>query len=139
MSANCEAVLMLDELLPTLNELTRMHFGKIIRLKRKWQRKIKAELLLNHYYGREPLQKANLVITRHSKKCPDYDNMVGGAKHLIDIFTTPVLYKNGSVKNKYGLGVVVDDSPKYLTVKYDWQHEKYNSFTIIRVENILKD
>lgn len=138
MSANCEAVLLLNELLPTLNELTRMHFCKIIRLKRKWQKEIKKELLLNGYYGHEPLQKAKLVITRHSKKCPDYDNMVGGAKPFIDIFTTPVLQKNGVVKNKYGLGVVVDDSPHYLTVQYDWQVEKYHSFTIIRIENMLK-
>lgn len=138
MSANCEIVLMVPEVLPTLNELTRMHFSKVIRLKKRLQKLIKAELLLHHYYCREPLQKARLVITRHSKKCPDYDNMVGGAKPLIDIFTTPVLQKNGTVKNKYGLGVVVDDSPKYLTVKYEWIFERNKACTIIRVEDLLK-
>lgn len=138
MSPNCEVVLMVPEVLPTLNELTRMHFSKVIRLKKRLQKLIKAELLLNHYYGREPLQKAKLVITRHSKKCPDYDNMVGGAKPLLDLFTTPVLQKNGTVKNKYGLGIVVDDSPKYLTVKYDWIFERNRPCTIIRVEDLLK-
>ena len=66
----------------------------------------------------EPFQKAHVVIERHSVGAPDYDNLVGGGKQLIDCLTTPVMGKGGRQRNRRGLGIIVDDSPDHLTAEY---------------------
>lgn len=69
----------------------------------------------------EPFQKAHVTIERYSCGTPDHDGVVGGAKFLIDTLTTPRLLnvrKPGArqrVKNKRGLGFIVDDGPDYAT------------------------
>ncbi|MCG4261346.1 hypothetical protein K6W36_12300 [Acetobacter senegalensis] len=69
----------------------------------------------------EPFQKAHVTIERYSCGTPDHDGVVGGAKFLIDTLTTPRLLnvrKPGArqrVKNKRGLGFIVDDGPHYAT------------------------
>lgn len=69
----------------------------------------------------EPFQKAHVTIERYSCGTPDHDGVVGGAKFLIDTLTTPRLLnvrKPGArqrVKNKRGLGFIVDDGPEYAT------------------------
>jgi hypothetical protein len=69
----------------------------------------------------EPFQKAHVTIERHSCGTPDHDGVVGGAKFLIDTLTTPKLLnvrKPGArqrVRNKRGLGFIVDDGPDYAT------------------------
>lgn len=69
----------------------------------------------------EPFQKAHVTIERHSCGTPDHDGVVGGAKFLIDTLTTPKLLnvrKTGArqrVRNKRGLGFIVDDGPDYAT------------------------
>ena len=76
----------------------------------------------------EPMQRAHVTIERHSVGQPDHDGVVGGAKFLIDCLTTPRLLnvrKPGArqrVRNKRGLGFIVDDSPKHITL--DIQHVK---------------
>lgn len=69
----------------------------------------------------EPFQKAHVTIERHSCGTPDHDGVQGGAKFLIDALTTPKLLnvrKLGTrqrVRNKRGLGFIVDDGPDYAT------------------------
>lgn len=69
----------------------------------------------------EPFQKAHVTIERHSCGTPDHDGVVGGAKFLIDTLTTPKLLnvrKPGArqrMRNKRGLGFIVDDGPDYAT------------------------
>ncbi|ARW47854.1 hypothetical protein [Acetobacter pasteurianus] len=69
----------------------------------------------------EPFQKAHVSIERHSCGTPDHDGVQGGAKFLIDTLTTPKLLnvrKPGArqrVRNKRGLGFIVDDGPEYAT------------------------
>ncbi|MCG4256903.1 hypothetical protein K6W27_07445 [Acetobacter senegalensis] len=69
----------------------------------------------------EPFLKAHVTIERYSCGTPDHDGVVGGAKFLIDTLTTPRLLnvrKPGArqrVKNKRGLGFIVDDGPDYAT------------------------
>ncbi|GCD73961.1 hypothetical protein NBRC3299_0253 [Acetobacter pasteurianus NBRC 3299] len=69
----------------------------------------------------EPFQKAHVSIERHSCGTPDHDGVQGGAKFLIDSLTTPKLLnvrKPGArqrVRNKRGLGFIVDDGPEYAT------------------------
>lgn len=68
----------------------------------------------------EPFQRARVDIERHGVREPDPDNLVGGAKRLIDCLTTPRLLnvrKAGArqrVKNKRGLGFVIDDGPDHI-------------------------
>ena len=128
-------VLQFNQLLPTLNQTKRMNIWALKSLKKKWQKWIKAELLNRDYHFPEPLPKAKITIKRYSTKSPDYDNMVGGGKEFIDIFTTPKLEANGHVRNKYGLGIVVDDSPEYLKVVYEWtQARVVDQKTIVEIE-----
>jgi len=56
-----------------------------------------------------PFARAVLRIERHSVKSPDYDGMVGGFKMLIDCLL-PV-----TPRRPWGLGVLIDDSPKFVT------------------------
>ncbi|QEE86604.1 hypothetical protein EOV40_009970 [Acetobacter oryzoeni] len=69
----------------------------------------------------EPFQKAHVSIERYSCGTPDHDGVQGGAKFLIDSLTTPKLLnvrKPGArqrVRNKRGLGFIVDDGPEYAT------------------------
>ncbi|AXH72273.1 MAG: holliday junction resolvase [Caudoviricetes sp.] len=70
----------------------------------------------------EPIQRAHILIERHGVRAPDPDNLVGGAKRLIDCLTTPRLLNvrtpgaRPRVKNKRGLGFVVDDGPDHVTL-----------------------
>lgn len=69
----------------------------------------------------EPFAKAHVTIERHSSGTPDKDGLVGGAKFLIDSLATPRalnVRKPGArqrVRNKRGLGFIVDDGPAYAT------------------------
>jgi hypothetical protein len=130
-------VLQFNHLLPTLNQTKRMNIWALKSLKRKWQKHIKAELIYRKYTFHEPMQKAKITIKRYSTKSPDYDNMVGGGKEFIDLFTTPKLEANGHVRNKYGLGIVVDDSPAHLKVVYEWtQASLLDQKTVVEIEPI---
>lgn len=75
--------------------------------KMKWQRKIRDFVILNKMRPDEPLKKAKVTITRHSFKCPDFDNMAIAAKPLMD----------GLVK----VGVLIDDSMDVVTHQYKWE------------------
>ena len=69
----------------------------------------------------EPFRRAHVSIERHSCGTPDHDGVQGGAKFLIDSLTTPKLLNvrtSGArqrVRNKRGLGFIVDDGPEYAT------------------------
>ena len=108
-------------LFPTLNKIERMNIYVKIRLIKDWQRRINQAFLIKGYNKDElPYKKALVEIERHTPQQPDYDNMAGGAKRLIDCLTTPVMQAKGHIKNKYGLGFSIDDSPKYIESKYLW-------------------
>ncbi|GBR03923.1 hypothetical protein [Acetobacter oeni] len=59
----------------------------------------------------EPFEKARVTVTRFSIGVPDHDNLVGSVKDLCDCMTTPSLMANGKVRNKFGIGLIRDDSP----------------------------
>lgn len=103
---------------PLLNRSLRTHWS----IRKRQQAAIRAAILeqIGGPVGlpSEPFQKARVVIERHSVGTPDYDNLVGGGKQLIDCLTTPVMGKGGRQRNKRGLGIVVDDSPSHLIAEY---------------------
>lgn len=73
-----------------------------------------------HLVPPAPFQKARIEIERWSVGTPDADNLTGGAKALIDCLTTPVPCRvktpgaRPRMRNKNGLGFVVDDSPRHV-------------------------
>lgn len=104
---------------PLLNRSLRTHWG----IRKRQQAAIRATILeqIGGPAGLPsvPFQKARVVIERHSVGTPDYDNLVGGGKQLIDCLTTPVISKSGGCqRNRRGLGIIVDDSPYHLTAEY---------------------
>ena len=122
-------------LFPTLNKIERMNIYVKVRLIKDWQRRINQAFLVKGYNKEElPYKKALVEIERHTPHQPDYDNMAGGAKRLIDCLTTPVLQAKGHIKNKYGLGFIIDDSPKYIESKYTWKKAPSKKIkTVIRI------
>ncbi len=66
--------------------------------------------------------RARVEITRHSPGSPDYDGLVGSAKLLLDLLTTPYERKSRDPLakvppkpgNPLGLGFVVDDGPRHI-------------------------
>ncbi|MXV35948.1 hypothetical protein GS535_05175 [Saccharibacter sp. EH611] len=96
-----------------------MHFGAPIKMKKAMRGQIIASLGGPQALPKEPFQQAHIRIERWSVGTPDYDNLSGGgAKQLIDCLTTPRLLARGHVRNKYGLGIIVDDSPAHITTEY---------------------
>lgn len=71
----------------------------------------------------EPFSKAHVIIERYSVGTPDNDGLQGGAKFLIDSLTTPRLLDQKKpnarrvVRNKRGLGFIVDDAPQYAEIE----------------------
>ena len=90
------------------------------RQKKQMQREVMA--VAYHLRPSVPFERAHVLIERHSVGTPDTDNLVGSAKRLIDCLTTPcplVVRTPGArqrIKNKRGLGFIVDDGPKHLVL-----------------------
>lgn len=103
---------------PLLNTTQRQHWGK--RRKSTIQLAGWVRLLTQGRRPREPFQFARIDVVRYSKGTPDYDNMVGGVKALLDCFQPPgEPFKTGQVggpykwtcKYPYGLGIIQHDGP----------------------------
>lgn len=96
--------IVVPDLTPTNNVLLRMSWRRRHALNKSWVWLIKAALMMNDI----DLKKFKFSKKRHveihsfRKKLPDENNLVGGAKCLIDAL----------VANK----VLIDDDPKHLTL-----------------------
>jgi hypothetical protein len=88
---------------PSQNELDRMHWQARRRLKANWKMLIRAT---NLAAGSMRIPQANgprtLTIERWSSGTLDTQNLIGGAKGIID--------------NLVQLGLLVDDRPEFLTL-----------------------
>lgn len=102
----------LPEQFPLLNVQQRRHFRTRGKMKISTARQIIA--LLGAERPAEPFQKARVTVTRYSSGSPDRDGLYGGVKDLLDCLTTPSPQANGKVRNKYGIGLIVDDSPAHI-------------------------
>nr|WP_230975710.1 hypothetical protein [Acetobacter garciniae] len=92
----------------------------------------------------EPFRKARVVIERHSAGLPDYDNVVAGAKRLLDCLTTPkVLHVRTPgarpvIRNKRGLGFIVDDSPKHIIYEvHSIKCARHEQRTVVTITEIV--
>lgn len=87
---------------PSLNTWQRMHWARRARLQAEFVDELRAELGALSVYPRQ--QVSLVVLTRYSTKELDTDNLVGGAKPLIDAIVA--------------VGLAWDDSPEWLQVEY---------------------
>lgn len=102
----------LPEPFALLNVQQRRYFRTRARMKISTARQIIAAIGDARPSG--PFQKARVTVTRYSSGCPDRDGLYGGVKDLLDCLTTPKPQANGRVRNKYGIGLIVDDSPSHI-------------------------
>lgn len=101
----------LPEPTPLLNVLMRKHYRVRSQNKRRTAAFIAGEIAGK--MPAKPFEKARVTITRYSSGTPDDDGLKGGVKDLLDCLTTPKLLAGGKVKNKFGVGLIVDDSPAH--------------------------
>lgn len=88
---------------PSLNQWQRMHWATRARLQAGFVNELRAEI---GALSVRPLQQLNTSVrlTRYSAKELDTDNLVGGAKPLVDAIVA--------------VGLAWDDSPEWLRVEY---------------------
>lgn len=87
---------------PSLNTVTGKHWIRYWRAKRLWERLIWIAKVQAQIYADPLLEHATVTITRYGKRLLDDDNLVGGAKPLVD-----------SLK---ALRLIVDDSPRHIAL-----------------------
>lgn len=124
------------------NRTLHQHWGVATKAKHKMQRAVMAAAA--GQVPSEPIQRAHILIERHGVRAPDPDNLIGGAKRLIDCLTTPKLLNvrtpgaHQRLKNKRGLGFVVDDGPEHVVL--DVRHvpaRLYAQKTVVTITEIL--
>lgn len=110
----------LDKATPSLNEVNKMHWSQRNRLRGEWQWLVKAAVL-NDRVTVVTHEKAKITIERYGPRRLDHDNLVGGAKQLMDSLVRE--------------GFVVDDSPKHLLPEYR-QHIDKIPRTLVHIERL---
>lgn len=101
-SAGARLLTLSVQVTPSLNQLTRMHWHRRVRMQAQMVCEIQGELGALSVERRQG--KVNATITRYSPGELDYDNLVGGCKPLVDTLVA--------------VGLVWDDSPEWLVVDY---------------------
>ena len=126
----------LPEPTPLLNVLMRKHYRVRSQNKRRTAAAIAAEIAGKKPPG--PFLKARVTITRYSCGVPDDDGLKGGVKDLLDCLTTPKLLAGGKIKNKFGVGLIVDDSPQHcLLVVNGVKCKRAEQRTEVLVEEVV--
>lgn len=94
--------IVVPDLTPTNNTLIRLHWARRSKLNKEWVWLIKAALLFDNIdLSKIKFRKKRHVhIISYRKRLADTDNLIGGAKCLIDSL----------VKNE----ILIDDDPKHL-------------------------
>ena len=123
---------------PTNNKLLGLksrHWGLVVSLRKQWLKAIELECLLKGVVIK-PFSFAEVEFTRVCNRLPDYDNLVGGLKFVLDCLTLP-RERGGKANNKYGLGFLIDDSPDYCRVSYEavYTKKRKDQKTIIRIRD----
>ena len=85
-----------------------MHFTEYRRYRKTLAHQVRAAL---PDIPTIPFRFAHIVITRHSGKMPDFDNLYGGLKPLLDTLVT-----TQGRRHPDGLGLVLDDTPTHVTL-----------------------
>jgi len=146
-----------DEPWPTLNRLLRMSRFARPRQKKRYRRLASATALMYGWKVPDPSEidqfHTMLWLARVGPRVLDHDNLVGGAKCVVDgLCASPyrvrtkrggwavARHSDGSVFRMWGL--FADDSPKYLTVHYKQMRtvdrRKYGTYIKFSLKRIKK-
>lgn len=83
-----------------------MHWGEKAQWTKAWKEEVWAQFMMQRSkLWKLPLKKASIVITIYTTHLKDYDGAYTSVKNLLD-----ALKVNG------GVGVIIDDSPKYINL-----------------------
>lgn len=94
----------------TINEIGRKHWSFKYKEANLWKGLVYHACVLNKIASLE-LEQASMELTRHSSREPDFDNLAGSFKHVID----------GLVE----AGVIVDDKPSVIgSPVFKWEKTK---------------
>ena len=91
---------------PSNNTIKGMHFHAYKKLRNAWRASVLAAI-----GGKMPalsIGRSALEIERYCAGSLDWDNAYGGLKPLLDCLVAP------SLRNPDGLGLIEDDSPKFM-------------------------
>lgn len=108
---------------PSQNETQGLAWPGVQRMRNRWHALLLEALSDQHLLHLRPgRRKACVHITRIGKGTLDYGNLVGGCKVLIDRLVN--------------LGLIVDDSPQWLTESYDQRRcaKGEKPRTVVRIE-----
>ena len=110
-------MMILPIIIKSRNVLDRQHWAKKSMLKKEYALLIRNQMRLNKHTFAEQ-QKYEITIKSNRKKLLDYDNLVGGCKHLIDAL----------IEEKF----IFDDSPEYIFMKFEQRANRGNTTEIYR-------
>lgn len=107
----------IDALPKSINQTGRLHWAAKNKIVQQWKALVR--FAVGHQVPKEPLEKAELIYTRYSSRCLDFDNLVNSYKAVQD----------GLV----GAGVIQDDKVKnigYPTYRWVKTKQKQGYITI---------
>ena len=91
---------------PSNNAIKAMHFHAYKKLRNGWRASVLAAI--GGKAPTAPIARSALEIERYCAGSLDWDNAYGGSKPLLDCLVVP------SARNPDGLGLIADDSPKFI-------------------------
>ena len=91
---------------PSNNTIKGMHFHAYKQLRNGWRASVLAAI--GGKVPAAPITRSALEIERYCAGSLDWDNAYGGLKPLLDCLVAP------SARNPDGLGLIEDDSPKFM-------------------------
>jgi hypothetical protein len=96
--------LTIPEASPSLNEHKWQHWSRQSKIRKHWSMLVLVARNQQKIFNPTPIDQALVTITREGYKLLEYDNLVGGAKGLVD-----------SLRDHH---LIVDDDEKHVTVIY---------------------
>jgi Holliday junction resolvase RusA-like endonuclease len=102
----------------SLNEMYKAHWAVKKRLKQEYALLIRNQMNINKIRKISEPEKVSLYILSFRKRKIDYDNLVGGCKHLIDALCDE--------------GFLYDDSPKFIIKLIVEQMKSKTEYTLIK-------
>lgn len=110
----------------TQNQLLRMNRWRRARYEQELHQWVRAAV---RQPPQQPVNPARIHIVRGNHGLPpDHDNLVGGAKPLLDVLCCP------RARKQNGWGFIIDDAPQFVSVTYESAPAKAGQgFTIIEI------
>lgn len=102
-------VLELPQATPSNNVIKGMHFHTYKKTREAWQLMVQGAVQVAAVEAVPTIENCFIEVERHCAGGGlDWDNAYGGLKPMLDCLVAP------SAKNPSGLGLIRDDSPKYM-------------------------